>query len=275
MRTNTLCFLILTLAVAAAATAQDTDEFYKTACMSCHTIGGGKLTGPDLKDVETRKDREWLIRFIVDPQGVINSGDAYAAKLVEASRGVIMPKAAGIDRERAKKLLDLIAAESKLPRSRFAGVALSDRPFTEKDVEDGRALFTGDTPLMNGGPACISCHAVEGLSGLGGGLLGPDLGDAYARLDGRKALGQWLLNPATPVMAPVYKGHPIDKDKEVLPLLAFLKRKTEEGGRPAPGPGIEFLILGVVGAVIGLLICDAAWKRRFTSVREKVVRGDS
>ena len=43
--------------------AQDTAAFFKQNCTSCHTIGGGRLTGPDLKDVTTRKDRAWFVQF--------------------------------------------------------------------------------------------------------------------------------------------------------------------------------------------------------------------
>lgn len=40
--------------------AQETADYFRQNCTSCHTIGGGRLTGPDLKDVEGRKDSDWL-----------------------------------------------------------------------------------------------------------------------------------------------------------------------------------------------------------------------
>ena len=56
---------LLVLAVLAGiAAAQTPTADFKTSCSSCHTIGGGRLTGPDLKDVGKRKDRAWLVRFI-------------------------------------------------------------------------------------------------------------------------------------------------------------------------------------------------------------------
>ena len=77
--------------------AQDAAAFFKQNCTSCHTIGGGRLTGPDLKDVTQRKDRPWLTRFIVDPRAVLDSGDPYAAKLFEEARGAVMAKIVGIN----------------------------------------------------------------------------------------------------------------------------------------------------------------------------------
>ena len=59
---------------------QDTTDYYRQNCMNCHTIGGGPLTGPDLKSVTERQDREWLVGFMQNPQAVIASGDPYALK---------------------------------------------------------------------------------------------------------------------------------------------------------------------------------------------------
>ena len=272
-RAGGLALVLALLLCAPDALAQDTDEFYDQACKGCHTIGGGRLTGPDLKNVEDRKDREWLIRFMLDPQAVIDSGDAYARKIVdEAPGGMIMPKVAGLDRARAVKLMDLIAAESALERSRWAGTSLSERAFTADDRSLGRELFHGHVRFESGAPSCVSCHAVADVGGLGGGQLGPDLSDAYARLEGRKALGAWLLAPATETMAPVYKKHPISED-EILPLLAYLEEQAKSGEVAPEGPGVEFLLIGVLVAAAILFLFDHLWRRRFTSVRGRLVRG--
>ena len=60
-------------------------------CAACHTIGGGKLIGPDLKGVNERHDEEWLIKFIQNSQEVIASGDETAVKLFEEYNKVTMP----------------------------------------------------------------------------------------------------------------------------------------------------------------------------------------
>ena len=39
------------LSLARNGLAQETAEYFRTRCTSCHTIGGGRLTGPDLKNV--------------------------------------------------------------------------------------------------------------------------------------------------------------------------------------------------------------------------------
>ena len=73
-------------------------------------------------------------------------------------------------------------------------------------------------------------------------------------------------------MAPVYKEHPISED-EILPLLAFLEQQAKTGERAPVGPGVEFLLLGVVVAAAILFGFDHLWRRRFTSVRGRLVRG--
>ncbi|MGB7291588.1 MAG: cytochrome c [Thermodesulfobacteriota bacterium] len=45
--------------------------FQSKGCIACHTIGKGKLTGPDLKGVTVRRDQEWLARWLKDPDSMI------------------------------------------------------------------------------------------------------------------------------------------------------------------------------------------------------------
>jgi len=106
--------------------AQEAVTTFRQSCMSCHTVGGGRLVGPDLKNVEERKDRAWLVGFIMDPKGVLASGDPYALQLKDEAAGVVMPPIVGLTRERAEAILDLIAAESALEASQFAGLDIGD-----------------------------------------------------------------------------------------------------------------------------------------------------
>jgi mono/diheme cytochrome c family protein len=178
-------------ALAAAASAQEAADFFGQNCISCHTVGGGRLTGPDLKNVTQRKERAWLIEFLQSPQAMLDKGDPYALKLQQEARGVVMPNINGMSKDRAAALLTMLDAESKLAKSQFAGMQISDRPFTSHDIAQGRAVFLGERGLLNGGPACISCHTVKGNGALGGGRLGPDLTRVYERLQGRKNIAAW------------------------------------------------------------------------------------
>lgn len=259
-------------AVGSPLEAQEAADFFRQNCISCHTVGGGRLTGPDLKGVLTRKDREWLVRFVLNPQAMMDQGDPYALKLRQESRDVVMPTISGLDRARAEALLTLIEAESKLEKSQFAGLQISDRPFTAADIDQGRRLFTGAQRLANAGPACISCHTARDLGGLSGGRLGPDLTRVFERLQGRKNLAAWLTAPATPTMSPIFKRYALTPE-EILPLIAYFEHEARGGGADASAAPLVFFLIGLAGAALALVLFDQAWKERFRSVRKALVLG--
>ena len=264
-------YIIMLLALAAPpCRAQEAADFFRQNCISCHTVGGGRLTGPDLKNVAQRKERDWLIEFLQSPQAMLDKGDPYALKLQQEARGVVMPNIAGMSKDRAQALLALLDAESKLAKSQFAGMQISDRPFTPYDISQGKAIFRGERGLANAGTACMSCHTVKGNAALGGGRLGPDLTRVYERLQGRKNMAAWLFAPATPTMASVFKQHGL-KPEEILPLVAFFEDAARRGGQDDSAARLNFFLLGLGGAALGLVIMDAAWKRRFRSVRRALV----
>ncbi len=267
--------LVMAMPTVSDARAEEPASDFEAHCMSCHTIGGGRLTGPDLKGVSQRRDRAWLARFIVEPATVIDSGDAYALKLRNEARGVVMPAAPGMTLDRAKALLDLIEAESLLEKSKFAGIQMSDRPFTEDDVRLGREIFLGLAPLENGGAACVSCHSVSGIGVLAGGGLGPELSDVYGRLNGRKGLGTWLAAPATSTMQALFAPHPLDGDKEILPLLAYFADIAQNPPESSQAATLIFILLGLAGTAAALMVFDGLWKGRFTGVRKALVAASS
>ncbi len=263
--------LILSSSLQKGALAQDTPDYFRQNCLSCHTIGGGRLTGPDLKDLSKRQERPWLIDFIMNPRAVIDSGDAYAKKILEESRNVPMPTPPGITRERAEKLLDLIEAESQLEESQFRGLQISTAPFTDVDRRNGRNIFLGLQPLEAGGASCISCHSMHDSPALGGGRLGPDLTNIYQRLKGRAALSAWLMAPGTETMQPIFKRHPMSSG-EINALAAYFESTTSEQPASSSTGQVAFLLLGLSGAVLGVFFLDTLWNRRFHSVRRSLVQ---
>lgn len=250
--------------------SQDTPDYFRQNCINCHTIGGGRLTGPDLKDVGQRKDAEWLINFMMNPKSVIDGGDPYAKKIVEESRGVVMPIGPGMTRYRAEQILKLIEAESKLEESQFKGLKISNEPFTDKDRLAGRELFVGAASLKNGGAACNSCHAMHDLGAFGGGRLGPDLTRVYERLKGRTAVAAWLSAPATETMQPIFKNHPLDAT-EIHALTAYFEASAAEPEASRSQGRVAFLLLGLGLSGSLLFLLDALWRGRFHAVRRPLV----
>lgn len=265
--------LVLLMLAPAAIAQQDPALFFRQNCMSCHTIGGGRLVGPDLKNVEQQKDRAWLVRFVTNPKQVLDSGDPYALKLREEARGAVMPQISGMNDVLANQLLDMIAKESKLPQSQFSGLTLGDQPFTALDVQHGYEIFTGKRHLTNGGAQCISCHTVQGIGGLGGGQVGPDLTRVFERLNGRKNLAAWLQAPATPTMRPVFMTRALTND-EIVALVAYFENAAKQPTNPDDPTQLGFLFLGIGGAAVGFVTADALWRKRFRAVRRPMTRGE-
>ena len=87
---SSIIFFQLALVNVSYSQAPDGEQLFQV-CKACHTIGGGKLIGPDLKGVNERHSEEWLIRFIRNSQEVIQSGDPVAVQLWEEYNKIPMP----------------------------------------------------------------------------------------------------------------------------------------------------------------------------------------
>ena len=66
---------------AKADIAKGQEMFAAKGCVSCHKVGGGKLVGPDLQGVLTRRDQAWVSKMILRPDLMLAS-DAEAKKLL-------------------------------------------------------------------------------------------------------------------------------------------------------------------------------------------------
>lgn len=253
------------------ASAQEAADFFQENCALCHTIGGGKLVGPDLKGVTKRKDRAWLERFLQNPKDVIDSGDPYALQLKQDARGIVMPTISGMTPVIATSLLEMIDEKSEQAESGPAETGISDRPFTSADFATGTAIFRGEQKLIQGGPACISCHTIGTLNGLGGGRLGPDLTLVYERLGGRKAVGAWLSAPGTTTMQSVFRRKAL-QDQEILPLLAVFENASRNSQPADSSSQTDFLFAGFAGLCGALALMGWVWRDRFRSVRGALIR---
>src|SRR5262249_15046991 len=49
------------------------DVFVSRGCNSCHGVGSGTVIGPDLKGVGSRRDADWLRRWLADPAAMVRA----------------------------------------------------------------------------------------------------------------------------------------------------------------------------------------------------------
>ncbi|MGB1247561.1 MAG: c-type cytochrome [Chitinophagales bacterium] len=88
---------------------------FKSYCAACHTVGKGKMTGPDLKGVFDRQEEEWIVNFIRSSQTIINSGDPYAKDIYAEYNNTIMPDHHHIADEDLDALLFYLKSNGQLP----------------------------------------------------------------------------------------------------------------------------------------------------------------
>ncbi|MCC7233514.1 MAG: cytochrome c [Bacteroidia bacterium] len=105
----TLFFLSVSLIASAQHPGETT---FKQVCSACHSIGDGRLVGPDLKNVTQARPEEWLIKFIKSSQTVIKSGDKYADSLFQAYNKTVMPDQASLGDAEIKNVLAFITEKS-------------------------------------------------------------------------------------------------------------------------------------------------------------------
>jgi cytochrome oxidase Cu insertion factor (SCO1/SenC/PrrC family)/cytochrome c2 len=86
-------------------------SMYKKVCAPCHTIGVGDRVGPDLRGITARRDHDWLVSFIMDPERLRARKDPLAVALATKYPGVRMPRL-GIPRKDATDLVAYLEAEN-------------------------------------------------------------------------------------------------------------------------------------------------------------------
>ncbi|MFI5360442.1 MAG: cytochrome c3 family protein [Elusimicrobiota bacterium] len=96
-----------------ASPFQKSAALFLQSCSKCHTIGGGRRVGPDLRGVADRHDKEWILAFVQNPDAYLDS-DPAAKKLLAENNGVRMENA-HVTRDQAEGLLEFIKAASSGP----------------------------------------------------------------------------------------------------------------------------------------------------------------
>ena len=260
------CGAVLILLAAANASGQEPAKFYDDNCAMCHAIGGPPGGAPDLKDVTKRRERGWLVRFILDPEKAAATDPDAAALVKEFDGG--MPATEGATPDIVERLLQYIDAAGGAPASTAETPAA--RVVTAADIAAGRDLYQGRRALVRRAPACVSCHRIGSIGGLGGGTLGPDLTLAHQRLGGAHGLATWLSNPPTRVMRAVYRAQPLAED-ERFTIASLLVNESAESVPTGSARTWSFVVLGLSGALAMLTAMALIWSRRMTAVRRPLV----
>ncbi|MEY2828633.1 MAG: hypothetical protein RIQ33_491 [Bacteroidota bacterium] len=116
-----LAVLFLTFFVAKfSVAAVDGEAIFKNNCSSCHKINAD-LTGPALKDIEKRRDREWIHKWVHNSSAVVASGDDYAVKLFNKWSKTQMTAFPNLKDEEIDGILDYIGSYKEQTPTNNAG----------------------------------------------------------------------------------------------------------------------------------------------------------
>ncbi|PVW17279.1 c-type cytochrome [Marixanthomonas spongiae] len=88
------------------------EDLFKANCAACHKLDR-KATGPALRGVADKYDRDWLHSWIKDSQAMVKAGDPQAVKIFEEYNGAVMqsfPQLSDID-------IDNILAYTSQPKT--------------------------------------------------------------------------------------------------------------------------------------------------------------
>lgn len=265
---------VLTALVAMSGTARaDGKALFEQKCAACHSIGGGKLVGPDLQGVTAKRERAWLVRWIREPDKMLSEKDATATALLQEYNNVPMPNL-GITEPDATAIvvyLESKAAPTPTTTPPAAAAATPEQtPATRDEITLGQNLFQGTVRFANGGPACISCHHVKNDAVIGGGILARELTTVFSRLGGpgvRAILG----GAPFPVMQAAYADRPFT-DAETKALVGFLQYADKEHAYQQPrdyGWGLFSAGAGGVLVLFGLYAV-IGFRRKKQSVNQAI-----
>ncbi len=243
---------------------------FNTICRACHTIGQGRLVGPDLANLSRRRSVDWIIKFVKSSQSVIKNNDSVAVKLFNEYNKIVMPDQSLTDTQ----IIELInyikeksPVEEKSAENITTGFSLTNsmgmtlQDAGKEEVEIGLKYFSGKKKFENNGPSCISCHNVVNDNLIGGGELSKDLTTAYSRLNAA-GVDAIISNPPFPVMNIAFKDKPLTADEKYY-LIAFLKKADYDSVyQHKTDYKSDFLFSGIFGAAVLSLAFGLIWFRR-------------
>jgi mono/diheme cytochrome c family protein len=265
--------LILSLPVCLLANVPS--ELFSNKCAACHTIGKGRLVGPDLKNISQKRDNTWLLEFIGSSQTLIKSGDADAVSVYNEYNKLLMPDPLISDSEIAE-ILTYIKEVSSGNIVESTQVIIDPLAETNDDnIIRGRKLFNGQTRLENSGASCLSCHHVKDDLAYPGGNLAKELTESFSVMGGAGVIAI-IRNSPFPAMAQAYQKHALT-EAEVIDLGAYLKSVSEKSIYQHPRDySLTFLYLGQLAFLLFLgAILAAFWKRKKETVNQKIYNRQS
>lgn len=224
---------------------------FVAVCASCHNIDEkGRPTGPGLLGLADRvPERERILKFILDPQGV---DDPYFKKMRDGFAGAMAPKGGSTYTEdELLQVIDFILWH----KTEFG-------PGPEEKIKIGRALASGAKGFENGAPSCTGCHTIgAGMNGafkqLRGGNVGPNIAHTWVIAKDAEGLQKLMESETGTPMHHFYgaKAKPITAE-EYASLIAFFERAARDTGTEHQSNYLP--IFALILAALGIFVLDGS-----------------
>jgi nitrite reductase (NO-forming)/hydroxylamine reductase len=193
------------------AAAHPGQAIFERNCFACHSIGEGDRVGPDLKDVEQRRERAWLVRWIADPLGMAENDSIGRELFAQWNNTPMAPS--NLTDEEIDQVLDYIQGVSTGELASGGGdegpVELSDEQFA-----DGQRIYF---------ERCAGCHGT-----LRAGATGPNIQPERTTQIGTAAL-EVTLTHGLPGGMPPWGDMGILTEDEIAILARYVQM-------PPPSP---------------------------------------
>ena len=91
------------------------EQMFRTRCATCHTLTGHELAealGPDLLNINKRRDKQWLLNWLKAPDQMLEKKDPIAIALYKKYNNLVMPNMR-LNKEEAQSLLEFISDETQ------------------------------------------------------------------------------------------------------------------------------------------------------------------
>lgn len=254
-----LVFVFVGLFSVIDLSAQNGETLFKQ-CAACHSIGGGRLVGPDLAGVSERRSEQELIKYIQNP----------------ADFDVVLMPPQPLSDSEIKEILAYIIEKTPVKvegakEEVVEEVIVEEVEIKLDDVALGEKLFEGTLAFENGGPSCIACHNVDYEQMMQGGLLANDLTKVYSRSGGMNGIKGVLTGLPFPAMKSSYEKYPLT-ESEVIQLQSFLKHVDENEIYQHHGDKKSlFFYFALIGFFTAITIIYFLWfDRKTKGVKEDI-----
>jgi mono/diheme cytochrome c family protein len=175
----------------------------KYNCLGCHNVAGqGGMIAPNLAYEGSKVRGDWLLSFLQQPHMIRPLMHARMPTFA-----LTAPEAAEL-----RDYIMLMFIDERVPK-----VAQTEPILTAELAAQGEKLYWEKYP-------CFTCHQIQGKTG--GAAIGPDLTDAWKRLN-PDWMVQWIKNPQAfdPASLMPNLGVP---DAEAIALVAYLESVSRQ-----------------------------------------------